>query len=125
MFMARFRGKGRPCKFESLEKRNLLAGDVTASIHNGDLIIQGDDFANGITITAGATAGTLVITGRNAGGSATNVNGTANGPVNLSGFMDDLKISMKGGGDSVTITSLDVPGALKLKSGDGDDTITI
>ena len=123
--MAGHRRKWRPCKFESLESRNLLAGDVTASIHNGDLVIKGDDFANGITITAGATAGTVVITGINAGGSATNVNGTANGVVTLSGFTDDLKISMKGGDDTVSITNLDVPGTAEIKGGDGNDTITI
>jgi hypothetical protein len=123
--MARPRRKGRPCKFETLETRNLLAGDVTASIHHGDLIIKGDNLANGIEITAGATAGTVVITGVNAGGSATNVNGTANGAVTLSGFTDDLKINMKGGDDTVTITGLTVPDKGKLKGGDGDDTFTI
>src|SRR5688572_15011706 len=76
VFMASHRRKGRPCKFESLEKRNLLAGDVTASIRNGDLVIKGDDLDNGITITAGATAGSVLVTGVNAGGTATNVNGT-------------------------------------------------
>ena len=123
--MPRHRRNGRSCKFESLEKRNLLAGDVTASIRNGDLVIKGDDLANGITITAGATAGTVVITGVNAGGSATNVNGTANGVVTLSGFTDDLKISMKDGDDTVSITNLDIPDSAKIKGGDGNDTITI
>jgi hypothetical protein len=123
--MARPRRKGRPCKFETLETRNLLAGDVTASIHHGDLVIKGDNLANGITITAGTTAGTVVVTGVNAGGSATNVNGTANGAVTLSGFTDDLKINMKGGDDTVTITGLTVPDKAKLKGGDGDDTFTI
>jgi hypothetical protein len=123
--MARQRRTGRPYKFESLEARNLLAGDVTASIHHGDLVIKGDNLANGITITAGATAGTVVITGVNAGGSATNVNGTANGTVSLSGFTDDLKINMKGGDDTVTITGLTVPDKAKLKGGKGNDTFTI
>ena len=94
------------------------------------MIIKGDDLANGITITAGATAGTVVITGVNAGGSATNVEMRlsrwhTNGAVTLSGFTGDLKISMKDGDDTVSITDLDVPGKAKIKGGDGNDTITI
>jgi hypothetical protein len=53
----------RRCRFESLESRRLLAGDVTARIDNGKLIIKGDKLDNGITIVAGANAGEVVITG--------------------------------------------------------------
>src|SRR3954451_18315412 len=104
--MKRNRSQSRRCAFESLENRTMLAGDVTARIDHGNLIIKGDDFANGITIVAGTTAGQVVITGVNAGGSATNVNGMANGAVTLSGFTGGLKIEMKDGDDSVSITNL-------------------
>jgi hypothetical protein len=117
--------RGHRCRFELLESRQLLAGDVAATIRNGDLVIKGDDFTNGITITAGATAGTVVVTGVNAGGSATNVNGVSNGAVTLSGFTDDLKISMKGGDDVVSITDLEVSGNVKIKGGRGSDMIMI
>jgi hypothetical protein len=123
--MARRGSQGRRCRFESLENRRLLAGDVIAQIKNGDLVIKGDGAANGITITAGATAGTVVITGVDAGGSATNVNGTANGTVTLSGFTDDLKIKMKGGDDVVTITGLTVPDEIDIELGKGADTLTL
>ena len=117
--------KGRSCRFESLENRNLLAGDVTASIRNGDLIIKGDDLANGIQITAGTTAGTVKITGINAGGTATNINGSSNGSVTLSGFNGDIKIKLKGGDDSLSMTDLDVPGKLKIEAGEGNDSVTL
>src|SRR6476646_5579077 len=104
--MVRPRVSGRRCSFESLEIRQMLAGDVTAKIANGNLVIKGDSLANGITIAAGTTAGTVVVTGVNAGGAATNVNGTSNGAVTLSGFAGGLKIDMKGGDDTVTITGL-------------------
>ncbi len=123
--MARHRHKGRPCRFESLEDRRLLAGDVTARIVHGDLVIKGDNLSNGITITAGPTAGTVVVTGVDAGGSATNVNGASNTAVSLSGFTGDLKVSMKGGDDTVSITDLTVPGKAKLKGGDGNDKFTL
>lgn len=115
----------RSFSFERLEDRRLLAGNVTAQIIKGDLVIRGDDFDNGIAITAGSVAGTIVVTGVSAGGAATNVNGTANGAVTLSGFSDDFKIKMKGGNDTVTITSLTVRDSLKLKLGKGNDTATL
>jgi hypothetical protein len=102
----------------------MLAGDVTAKISGGNLVIKGDSLANGITIAAGSTAGTVVVTGVTAGGSATTVNsGTA--AVTLSGFTGGLKIDMKGGDDSVTITDLTVTGDAKLEGGRGNDTFDV
>ena len=69
--MNRRRRSFRSLSFELLEDRRLLAGDVTAQIIRGDLVIHGDHADNGITITAGTAAGTVVITGVNAGGAAT------------------------------------------------------
>ncbi len=117
--------KGRSCRFESLENRNLLAGDVTASIHKGDLILKGDNLANGIQITAGTTAGSVKITGISVGGSATNINGSSNGSVTLTGFSGDIKIKLKGGDDTVSIIDLDVPGKLKIEAGKGNDSVTL
>jgi hypothetical protein len=119
------RRKGRPCRFEPLEDRHLLAGDVTAQITNGDLVINGDKFDNGITIAAGTTAGTVVVTGVDAGGSATNVNGTANGAVTLSGFTGGLTVKMKGGNDTVAITGLTIVGPADLDGGKGNDSFTL
>jgi hypothetical protein len=122
--MVRPRSSGRRCFFESLEDRQMLAGDVTAKISGGNLVIKGDSLANGITIAAGSTAGTVVVTGVTAGGSATTVNsGTT--AVTLSGFTGGLKIDMKGGDDSVTITDLTVTGDAKLEGGRGDDTFDV
>ena len=123
--MARNPSRGRRCSFESLETRRLLAGDVTARIDDGKLIIKGDSLDNGITITAGATAGEVIVTGVNAGGSATNVNDISNGTITLSGFTGGLKIDMHGGNDSVTITDLDVSGKAKLEGGRGDDEFSL
>src|SRR6478752_3145867 len=97
------RSQGRRCAFESLETRQMMAGDVTASIAHGMLKIKGDDLDNGITIAAGATAGTVVITGVTAGGSATTVNGGTTA-VTLTGFTAGMKIDMEDGNDSVAVT---------------------
>ncbi|MCC7473958.1 MAG: hypothetical protein IT425_01065 [Pirellulales bacterium] len=123
--MGRHRRRGRRCQFEALEPRQMLAGDVTASIVHGDLIVQGDDLANGITISAGANAGEIVVKGIDAGGSATSINGTANGSVTLSGFTDDIKVFLEEGDDLLTITGITVPDDFIIRGHDGNDTITI
>lgn len=42
---------GRSRYFESLESRNLLAGNVTASVVEDDLVITGDAAANNIQVS--------------------------------------------------------------------------
>lgn len=115
----------RAFSFEQLEDRRLLAGDVTAQIIKGDLVVRGDYLDNGITITAGSVAGTILVTGVSAGGAATHVNGIANGTVTLSGFADDFKINMKGGNDTVALNNAMIRDSLKLKLGKGNDTATL
>src|SRR6059058_5739244 len=105
---------GRKCKFESLENRQMMAGDVMASVHAGTLFIKGDNLSNGITITPGAIPKQVIITGVNAGGSATTVNGVPNGPVAVNNVTKDVKIKMLSGNDIVTITNLTVNGSLKI-----------
>src|SRR5262249_382962 len=112
--MMRRRSGGRRCAFESLENRQMLAGDVTAQIHNGNLRIKGVDLDNGITLAAGATTGTVVVTGVTAGGSATTVNGGTTA-VTLSGFTGKLKIDMEDGNDNVAVTGLTIAGKAKIK----------
>lgn len=102
----------------------MMAGDVTAKISGGDLVIKGDSLANGITIAAGTTAGTVVVTGITAGGSATTVNGGTTA-VTLSGFTGDLKIDLKGGDDNVSVTGLTVSDDGKIKAGNGGDTVSV
>src|SRR3954466_13451126 len=76
-----FKTGGRKCKFESLENRQMMAGDVMASVHAGTLFIKGDNLSNGITITAGAIPNQVIITGTTVAGSGTTVNGITNAPV--------------------------------------------
>jgi hypothetical protein len=102
-----------------------MAGDVTARIDQGRLIIKGDSLDNGITIAAGTIAGMVVVTGVNQGGIATHVNGMANGAATLTGFTGGLKIKMKDGKDTVSITGLTVAGKADVDGGDGNDQFTL
>src|SRR3954453_14932709 len=48
-----FKTGGRKCKFESLENRQMMAGDVVRRVQAGTLVLKGDNYSNAITITAG------------------------------------------------------------------------
>src|SRR5262245_5328671 len=55
--------RSRKLHFESLEGRALLAGNVTAAVTGGDLIITGDAEANSIVIVHGRGAGEYLVKG--------------------------------------------------------------
>jgi hypothetical protein len=129
-----FNTGGRKCKFESLENRQMMAGDVFARTHAGTLIIKGDNLSNGITIAPTAVPFQVMITGTTVGGSATNVNGVSNAPVLINNVTAGLQINMKGGNDEVTTTFttvnalpkfLTINGKSKIKGGAGLDTIDL
>src|SRR5688572_9503679 len=110
--------------FERLESRYALAGNVTASIDgSGNLLILGDSLANGITFTETST-GKFALTGTQAGGSATTINGGApNNTVNLSGITGSVTIRMLNGDDSIQLPYFNYGGWMIINSGDGNDSI--
>src|SRR5436190_15905870 len=114
--MGRHRVHGRQCVFESLESRQMLAGDVTAQIHNGNLIIKGDSNDNVVAVTQSGT--TITVTG-----TGTTVNGGTT-PAVLTGFTGGIKLKMKGGNDGVTLTGLTAT-ELEADLGKGNDTLDI
>lgn len=127
--MARKRPNGRRCSFESLEDRRVLAGNVTAVISHGNLVITGDDDDNGIEIVPTAVANQVTITGTTVG-TATSVNNAgSNNTVTLS-FTGKLIVNMKDGDDNVFIgdvtgTNILTSTGLEVKMGDGDDDLTV
>ena len=120
-----FKTGGRKCKFESLENRQMMAGDVSASVHAGTLFIKGDNLSNGITITAGAIPNQVIITGTTIAGAGTTVNGITNLPVAVNNVTMGMKINMKGGNDTVTINNLTLNGTAKINTGAGIDTLIV
>lgn len=84
---------------EILESRALLAGNVTASVSKGTLIIRGDGAANEIIISQLTTAGGYKITPVEGSGTTVNSSATAIDLLNVVRF--DIK--MLGGDDKVGI----------------------
>ena len=64
----------RRLSLESLETRNLLAGNVLATVNSGDLIIRGDNLSNTVSLVRVGT-GSFRVTGFASNGQATKING--------------------------------------------------
>lgn len=139
----------RSLSFESLESKQLLAGDVTVSVVAGNLLIRGDEAANHVAISQGNDANSFVIRGLDgtnvtlAGSSTpapetglvvTGVRGRVN--VNMLGGNDQvdvtgvktrlgMSVETGGGNDTVTMQNVSVGGFLSVVTGDGDDTVQL
>jgi len=114
------RKNNRSLRFESLEGRALLAGDVTVTLAGTTLTITGDASANQIEITPGASVGEYKITGLN--------NTIINGPSLIVDPFDVLNVALAGGSDTFTIrgasptSKLIIAGDINIDNADGNNT---
>ncbi len=104
--------------FDSLERRELLSGDVTALNSAGTFYLFGDVAANSVVVT-NPTAGSFHIAGTN----GTTVNGGAS--ADITGITGATYAFMSLGDDSVTFQSVNLPGSLLFFGDLGDNTLTV
>jgi len=119
---SRFARQSRSARFESLEQRTMMAGDVSVSLTNGSLLISGDVAANGLEI-AGLAAGEIRVTGLDAGGTATTINGVAT--QTFTGVTGSVVINLGDGNDLVNVHTLFLAGHLVVNAGAGNDTVAL
>jgi hypothetical protein len=112
--LAQLRGR-----FESLEQRHLLAGDVLVNVVGGNLRIEGDVEANKILITAGAEAGTFVVTGLD----GTTLGGETD-PVTVTDVRN-IHVAMGDGDDLVAVAGASVRGHVAIRTGEGNDRVAV
>jgi hypothetical protein len=115
----------RTLTFQSLESRAMMTGNVTVSVVNGDLKINGDSKDNEITVVQAVTQGTaepgrFYVTGLN----GTRINGNSAGAY-FNNVTRDFAISLGGGndrltlGDGVSDLHFFVPRNLNINTGSG------
>ena len=115
----RHRFASRPM-LEGLEGRRLQAGNVTASIVNGDLRIIGDNLSNQVVVIE--DAGRYRVRGLN----NTKINSAAADLFfSQEQLTRDLRVDMKGGNDIflLVLNGIQVPRDVKVSGGDGNDTV--
>jgi hypothetical protein len=127
--MLRFRGsRRRSLGFESLETRQMLAGNVNAFVFaaSGNLNINGDNEANAVDVTAGPNPGEVWVTPLN----GTLVNAGENGrdgsePLLLTGLTGGLRSDLAGGNDELSVHDIAFAGDGVIYGRQGADKITL
>jgi hypothetical protein len=129
--------RSRRLKIECLERRSLLAGNITASVVDGVLQITGDNQNNDLEITqtefnsGGEWNGvTLNLRGRNAAGDiTTTINGGIGGA--FAGVKNGVVISLNKGDDYLQVRkdssnrTPNLPGQVSISGGHGADDLRI
>jgi hypothetical protein len=97
--------RSKRLRFEALERRAMLAGDVQVTVDNGDLVIIGDNNANHVVIE-GAGGGNVLITGEG----NTTINGVAQTtPLLVAGAdFDSIVVDLNAGDDTLEINNVEV-----------------
>ena len=103
---------------ESLENRQMLAGNVVVSVTGGgDLIVNGSDDSNAIGIQT-LSPGLFRITGFD----ETTINGDSDAEI-ISGVTDDVRINLRSGFNSVIFEDLTIPDLLTVRAENGNDAV--
>ncbi len=118
----------RQFRFENLERRCMLDGNITTSFANGVLAIIGDNFSNGLVISAPSN-GVIKLTGLMQNGLATTINGSSSvqgtGVTSIILDFNNGETGVNEGNDTIIITHLTISGSISISTGDGDDIIGI
>lgn len=107
---------------EVLERRTLLAGDVTATLVGQTAFLTGDSAANDIQVTI--QDGNVVVAGLN----DTTINGSSEAFVlaaNSSTFGGSIVTRLGGGDDQFEISEVTVGRRLHVNGGSGNDTLLV
>lgn len=121
----RYRNKFRhQLGVETLESKRLLAGDVTVSVVQGTLVIQGDDASNGVAVRSGDTPDSYFIVGLEAGGEPTSINGVFD-RAEVSGVMRGIRMTLGAGDDLANLFQARVRGNVGIAVGQGEDHVNV
>lgn len=118
-------------RFEQLESKAMLAGDVTVAVVAGSLSITGDAEANKIAITSGETPGSYVIEGLD--GTVVHLAGQPSTPpaegepsrVEVTGIRRDVRIALGEGDDVVRVNDANIRSDLLIATGGGADRVLV
>jgi hypothetical protein len=105
-------------RFESLEARNLMAGNVTAAVIEGNLWINGDAKGNSIEVRQTSKTDWEVV------GIGTLINGRDKSFV-VKNYDGLTRIALKGGNDAVKIADARIDSFFGIDTGAGSDFINL
>ena len=105
----------RRLSVESMESRQLMAGNVFANVIGGDLVLTGDGASNGVEVRQ-LGAGVYRIIGTIHGGAQTHVwlGGVAANSQVVGGVNDDFQINLNAGDDFLLMSAAGLPAGSKM-----------
>lgn len=123
------RSADRRLQVESLERREMMAGNVTLTAQGNNLYLTGDGSRNAVDIRA-VSPGVFTVKGETLGGAFTKINGVANGQATIRGDLNNLYINLGGGADSLNVgtgngVALNVKYDLGIDAGSGSDWVAV
>jgi len=118
----------RKLGLESLEDRLAMAGNVVAVLTEGQLTILGDDEANGVNVVYDVATGKHIISGKDAGAAATQINGGTT-PVEFTG-VKHVQVWLGAGDDCLDFGAADqlyttIAQKLSIDMGGGNDSVEL
>jgi hypothetical protein len=133
MSMAPRRCAVRKLALEWLSPREMLAGDVTATLQGQMLVITGDDAANGVVLTYDTATHSYQVRGSDAGGSPTTINGQdTSQPGNVPTFANvkSVYVGLGKGDDSFQTgspeaTDVVIAKWMSIEMGEGNDQVVL
>lgn len=108
---------------ETLERRKMLAGDVSVNVRGDNLIIKGDNADNDIEIYE--SGGTVWVDGLNGTTLSKDASGTSFDTGINAASVNKLKVKLKGGDDSLEIYAGITANKTKINLGKGEDYLDV
>ncbi len=122
--MRRFRkGLRRDFRIETLESRQMLAGDIQATLSSGNLTLTGDNGTNAVEIHGTGVAGEVAVRPLFKAGPTT-LEGATNQIV-FTGVTGNVKYLGNLGDDDVIVHSLNVGGDLRIEIPEGSSNVRL
>jgi hypothetical protein len=108
-------------QFERLERRSMLAGNVTVTVDDGNLVVVGDDNANAVSIQGTGVPGNYVLEG--GAGTSVFLNGQLQGGAFIvTDAPGNITVDLNGGDDTLGINNVNVE-VLDIDMDQGDDSV--
>ena len=114
------KGRRKPYRFEQLEDRSMMAGNVAAAVVDGALVLTGDNNANYVVVHQTGShqfqvqgLATTIKSGSHSGSSFTFKN------------VDELAVDLRGGADSLNLYNSTLSGTVGINMGSGNDVVTV
>jgi hypothetical protein len=117
------KGQRRDLRFESLESRQMLAGDIQATLASGNLTLTGDNATNAVEIRGTGVAGEVAVRPLFKAGQTTLEGGTDE--ITFTGVTGNVKYLGNLGDDDCIVHDLSVGGDLRIEIPEGSSIVRI